>query len=156
MNAKVTELRTVFSKWGISSRNLRTKEDYLRKLKKECESQIKKLEDKETIRIYKMAYKTGDDEIIALAEAMRHQALGIKPNQEKLGYRLAGISQKYRRSLDRVFCGDDQKKFSKEHKKTIEQVKVLAEVLSNFSIVDYVFDHTHYDNCDNGRYWRMS
>lgn len=156
MNATIKELRLVFTKFGLSRKKLKTKVDYFRRLKKECEHQIIILENKKIIDLYKKALKSGDAEVIALAEAMRHQKLNIKPDEEKLGYRISGMSDRYRDYMDYLHRESDQKKFAKETKKTLAQVEIMSEILRNLDYIDYVFRYTRYDNCTNGRFWRMS
>jgi len=78
-------------------------------------------------------------EIKLVAVAAKHKVLGIVPEIDRLGYLL-----------------DDHYRALQSRDYPPEFLSYLDALSTFFSISDYVFNHTHYDCCADGRFHRMS
>lgn len=85
-----------------------------------------------------------DNQVLKLfAEAMCHEVLRYKPQTERLGYELADISRKYNGDFSRVIFTDEER-------------YLFKKVLNYLDWCSYIFNHTHYDECSNGFFFRRS
>jgi hypothetical protein len=82
---------------------------------------------------------TMNEPLNKLGEALRHRVLKEKPTTERLGYALADIYQE----LNQIPQNEREE-------------KLLRDVLSHLDVADYIFSHTHYDECSNGYFFRRS
>lgn len=111
--------------------------DELIKEKASIEAQIENLERQEDFALYKEAIRSDCEAIRFLAEAMLHTRQKVKPSVEKLGYELASLNYDSRKEND-------------------ETNKLYRRLLQKIDVTDYVFAHTHYDECSNGYFFRRS
>jgi hypothetical protein len=93
------------------------------------------------------AKATNDPILVALADAMMHHLYSVLP-KTKVAYTLADIS----RTID-GFEGPMGHPLKLD---TEEKTQLLRQLLQRFSPTDYIFNHTHYDECDNGFFFRRS
>lgn len=116
----------------------KTREELIKE-KEQIEAQIKELERQEDFALYKEAIRSDCEAIRFLAEAMLHVRQGVKPSVEKLGYELA--------NLDYIY---------KSNRENEETNALYRRLIRKLDITDYVFAHTHYDECSNGHFFRRS
>jgi len=96
--------------------------------------------------------------LIAMAEAMLVCNHNIKPHvfkklypneEQQLGYLLANWSRQtngFLNLFEEVFFEEDKE----------ELTRLAKKILKRFEISDFIFAQTHYDECDNGFYFRRS
>ena len=92
--------------------------------------------DEYLLSLFEQAKKSRSEWILWHAEAMMHANLKVKPTTERLGYALAN--------------GRCPKTISSKNNKLLDSICV------EFDKADYIFRTTHYDECENGHYFRRS
>lgn len=140
--ATLEQLNNALNVLGIEDKYT-LKELAILHLQRFCCAELKKVETDKCKRIVKNAADSSNEAIRLLVEAFNHFKTGEKPTTERLAYQLANIYGTYRGELKSAVETDEDK-------------RILRDVLSQFDVVDYVFTHTHYDECSNGFFFRRS
>ena len=86
--------------------------------------------------LFEQAKKSKNEWILWNAEAMMHANLKVKPTTERLGYALANAYS--------------NKTISSKNR------ELLDSICAEFDKADYIFRTTHYDEYENGHYFRRS
>lgn len=93
------------------------------------------MSQKQDVQLAQRAFATGNEYLIAIAQAMLSVLHNIKPEKKDLGYFLA------------------------EHEKdrqTDEEHLILYELLRRFCVSEFIFNNTTYDEYMGGHYFRRS
>ena len=136
------------------------KEDFERhrNIGKEIERLLEEMDQVARSRIQKYVDKyllTGSSEFVKVYfEAVAHQLLGIEPKTEKLGYKLADFSG----GTEMGIIYDIIARNGGKLEATLEEKEDMIRVSDyfDFSVSDYIFNHTHYDESSNGWFFRRS
>lgn len=126
-------------------------DEELKQVQEFIKEALRKRREDEDDLLYLKAWETNDPALIALGAAMMRQKhrwdmarlanrLPCEPSARKLAYWVA----------DHRLVEDDKKLPDEEHEKLRQQI------LRRFDVSDFVFGHTHYDECHNGFYFRRS
>ena len=105
---------------------------------------INHLNDLQIGRICKRLLNNKNKKIRLISEACLHSITGIKPKTAEV---LQGPLAHRQRAYDLAKCRTElPKKLSKD----------VRYIITHFDWRNYVFQHTHYDECDNGSFRRRS
>lgn len=108
-------------------------------------AELQQINNKEIIDLAQEAKNTKIDWLSFLADAFLHEKLRIKPAEPKFGYVIAKLYQTITENSER-----NRDKLSQE------VFLIINKIVSRFDVPEYVFRHTHYDECSNGRFFRRS
>lgn len=110
--------------------------------------QKERLLREEIKKLVNEARLSGEDWMLTIAEAMAHDKLKMKPLTPKLPYVLAKVYHQLHEEFGFPY--------SSKGKIPLHTWNLLRKIQEKFDMAEYVFQHTHFDSCDNGFFFRRS
>jgi hypothetical protein len=117
--------------------SFKSKADGLEKIRDFCSHELDRIREDKIRKLATEAIDTKNKFLVLCAEAMLHDNLEQQPTTERLGYELADIKES-------------------SSKLTKEQKSIYNKINQVFDVYNYIFSHTHYDECSGDYFFRRS